>query len=247
MLHDLIADADAHGAAGRPFPGGGRTTRTRPAGSHHDGWRTRARGQGVHEPTVVLRSFADAHEAAAVAGSCRAMLARHIDPPALLDSVVAVLTAKVMDEAVGDLLFAAIPGEPRVSARCFDQLVRAALERLRRATAPLEWPEVEVPELVAHQILRDLGPYSMLATATEPDGPRILRALFEGAIGDDRAAVGPSVLHDPLVAARLWDLVPEPPSSPALGTVAAAAAGVFAGSGGAADDTIVDLREPRPS
>jgi len=183
-----------------------------------------------------LRPFADAEEARDVAGSCRTMLGRHIEPDELADSIAVVLAAKVMDEATGGIGFEAIEGEPRVSASRFDRVVRAALDQLRDATGDVRWPEVEVPELVAHQVLRDLGPYSMLLTAEQPGGDRTLRALFAAAVGSDRDGQA-SVLEDPAVAASLWQLVPSPATS-SIGTVASAAASVFLNG----DDHVVDLR-----
>jgi hypothetical protein len=242
MSNDLIANG-SRPVDLAPVTAGGPRHRPRPSGTHGDA-RSRARLADPYPAAAIeqLRPFADADEARSVAGSCRAMLARHIEPPDLVDSIAVVLAAKVMDETVGGIGFEAIEGQPRVSASRFDRVVRAVLELLREAPGDIPWPDVDVPELVAHQVLHDLGPYSMLQTAEQPGGATTLRALFVAAVGDDHGAVGPSVLADPAVAASLWRLVPASTASPSLGTLASAASEVFL----VGDDHIVDLRDADP-
>jgi hypothetical protein len=237
MSNDLITDNERRLAE----PGstnGARMRRPRSAGAHLE--RSRRAIRSVDDSAPILRPFADAEEARSVACSCRTMLGRHIDPTDLADSLAVILAAKVLDEAIGDIEFEAIEGAPRVSASKFDRVVRAALDLLRDATDDVQWPEVEVPELVAHQVLRDLGPYSVLLTAEQPDGGDTLRALFVAAVGTDQSKAGPSVLDDPAVAASLWRLVPPSSVSPSIKAVASAAADVFLASGG---DVVVDLRD----
>jgi len=241
MSNELITDADT-----RPTGTGANAGRSaaRSGGRHrddNDGARSRAHRDA--ELRRSLRPFTDPAEARSVGSACRAMLGRHIEPPALLDSIAVVLAAKAIDEADGDLAFAAIPDEPRRSASRFDHLIRDALGRLDAGVHGR--PDVDVPELVAHQVLRDLGPYSLLLTAEQPGGRDTLRALFLGAAGGE-AAPRRSPLDDPGVAAAMWQVVPS--SAPSMGAVTEAAAVAFDGREHVADhDRVLDLRDPDPS
>lgn len=173
------------------------------------------------------------------------MLGRHVGPDHLLSSVVLVLAAKVFDEVDGDAAFEAIPGEPRVSASRFDDLVDAAVVALGDGTGGPNWHGVEVPDLVAHQILRELGSYSLLRTADLPGGRAALRGLFAGAAGATTA--GSSSIADPALVAGLQRLADADRDRRALAAVAAAAADVFGpGATGAhaqGADGVLDLRD----
>ena len=240
MSNDLIANGSRpvdHVSAGSGRP----RHRSRPTGTHLDD-RPRVR-PGVPAGGIEhVRPFADADEARSVARSCRAMLGRHVPSSSLTDAIAVVLAAKAMDEAMGGIGFDAIDGQPRVSASRFDRVIRVALDRLRGATGDLAWPDVDVPELVAHQVLHDLGPFSMLQTAELAGGTSTLRALFAAAFADDGGVVGPTLLADPAVAASLWRLAPAGASSRSLATLAAAAADVLLVTG----DHVVDLRDGDP-
>jgi hypothetical protein len=173
------------------------------------------------------------------------MLGRHVAPDHLLDSISLVLAAKVLDEVDGDAAFEASPGEPRVSASRFDDLVDAAAVALGGRPGAPSWNGVEVPELVAHQILQDLGSYSLLRTADLPGGRAAVRGLFAGAAG--ASATGSSSIADPALVAGLQRLADADRDRRSLAGVAAAAADVF--GLGTADapapraDEVLDLRE----
>lgn len=197
--------------------------------------------------------FADADEARGVVRSCRRLVARHVDRSRLADSMLVVVASKVLDEVSpdpGECRFVAVDGEPRVSASRFDALVRDT----RRALVPpaaRDDAELELPQLVAHELLRQLGSFSIIATAERPEGPEIVRALFAGAIAsstdpDDTSAAARSFAE----ALRLRTTAGPVPAA-SIRAVATALIGA-AGPGPAASSTptattrggvVVDLRD----
>lgn len=176
------------------------------------------------------------------------MLGRHVGPDVLLDSVAVVLAAKVFDELDGAAAFAAVPGQPRVSASRFDQIVGSARVALGEAPGPDRWSGVDVPDLVAHQILADLGSFSVLRTADQPGGPAAVRGLFAGAAGAP-APIGSSSSHaESALVTSLWRRAAADRDLRSLAAVAAAAAEVFGPcepSDGPSD--VLDLRDRAPA
>jgi hypothetical protein len=248
MSNDLFTGAGTQ-VESAPTTTGGWVGRSRPAGTHHERSRSRQHATPDH-PDPSLRPFADADESCRIGRSVRVMLARHLEPGALTDGVALVFAAKVRDELAGGAGFEAVPGAPRVSASRFDHLLREVLDELRAADPDATFADVEVPELVAHQVLRDLGPFSLLLTAEQPGGPTVVRGLFVGAAGDGADARS-RVLGDPDLASRLWGPMRSAPGAGSLAAVVAAAVEVFGGgpgravhlAGAARAEQVVDLRD----
>jgi hypothetical protein len=102
---------------------------------------------------------------------------------------------------------------------------------------------------VAHQILADLGSYSVLRTADQPGGPAAIRGLFAGAAGASAGPGASSSRAESALVTSLWRLAAADRDRRSLAAVAAAAADVFGpcdpGADGSGD--VLDLRELEPT
>jgi hypothetical protein len=212
MSNDLMTD---RGAA--PDLGEG------PAGVlDHEVAIARAADGGAPVGPSPLLPFRDAEHAGALVTSCRRLLARDLEPPDLISGTFVVLSAKVLDEidGFGDSCprFAPVVAEPRVSASHFDTLARAAGAALA-AHGP-DPAGVEIPELVAHEVLRQLGPWSITETAARTGGQAVVVSIFAEAFAgadDGQPAELARSLGAALAATDLGAVQ-------AVGTVASAAA-----------------------
>lgn len=186
MAHDLMSSREADSdrlqdpgwPSGRPRDVGGEPRRT---------------SSEIPDLTR-LRPFADFADARRVVRTCRSVLARYVEPKTLVDDLLVIVAARVIDETTGDhLQFVAQPGEPRVSAGRFDALIASARDRLNVPPTAPTCPEIDLPEIVAHEIMRVLERCSFVLTAGQGDGRAILRALFaEVLAGSHPEVVGPA-------------------------------------------------------
>jgi hypothetical protein len=197
--------------------------------------------------------FADGEQARAIVRRLRKLLGRQVEGADLAGGVLLVVATKVLDEARRDAdghRFAAVPAEPRMSASRFDTLVRDTARALADTAGGDVTSDLELPELVAHEVLRQLGPFSVVATADLPGGPDLVRALFAEAIagpgaGDSSRAVR---AFAEVLRRRAAELAPA--RAAGFGLVSAAAISALADQRATSptdatrvEPTVVDLRD----